>query len=74
MSSTTTSLNRVETLPWDCWGLIPVHYDDLDAADIDLLDRVAAVSAAGGPLHEAIESYGADPRLPAPADSALLAG
>ena len=61
------SLNRVETLPWDTWGLIPVHYDQLDPADIDLLDRAADVSAAGGPLRQATDAYRSDPRLPAPA-------
>jgi transglutaminase-like putative cysteine protease len=60
------SLNRVETLPWDDWGLIPTHYDQLQAADVDLLDRVAAVSAAGGPLQQAAETYRSDPRLPVP--------
>jgi hypothetical protein len=59
-------LNGVEPLPWDVWGLIPIHYDRLEAADVDLLDRVAAVSAAGGPLNEAIDAYHSDPRLPAP--------
>src|SRR6266536_2741744 len=43
------SLNHVETLPWDEWGLIPVHYAKLGPADIKLLDDVAAVSAAGAP-------------------------
>ncbi|MBE1485907.1 transglutaminase-like domain-containing protein [Plantactinospora soyae] len=60
------SLNRVETLPWDNWGIIPVHYDELDSADIDLLDRLAVVSAAGGPLPQATEAYRSDPRLLAP--------
>jgi hypothetical protein len=60
------SLNRVETLPWDEWGLIPVPYDQLNPADIDLLDRVAAVSAAGGPLRQAVDAYRGDPRLLAP--------
>jgi Transglutaminase-like superfamily len=64
------SLNRVETLPWDNWGLIPVHYDQLEPPDIDLLDRVAAVSAAGGPLRRATDAYRSDPRLPAPASLA----
>jgi len=59
-------LNGVESLPWDVWGLIPIHYDRLEAADVDLLDRVAAVSAAGGPLRESIDAYASDPRLPAP--------
>lgn len=61
------SLNRVETLPWDEWGLIPTHYEQLESADVDLLDRVAAVSAAGGPLSQATGIYRSDPRLPAPA-------
>jgi hypothetical protein len=47
------SLNRVETLPWDDWGLIPVHYDQLDPADLALLNRTAA--------------YTSDRRFPAPA-------
>lgn len=61
------SLNGVEALPWDDWGLIPVRYDDLDPAHRDLLDRAATVSAAGGPRGEAAEVYGSDPRLPVPA-------
>jgi hypothetical protein len=61
------NLNRVETLPWDNWGLIPVHYDHLQSADIDLLDSVAVVSAAGGPLRQTTDAYLGDPRLPAPA-------
>jgi hypothetical protein len=62
------SLNKAETLPWDNWGLIPIHYDDLKPADIDLLDRIAVVSAAGGPPDEAEAAYRSDPRLPVPAD------
>jgi hypothetical protein len=64
------NLNRVETLPWDSWGLIPTHYDHLEPADVALLDRVAAVSAAGGPLHQAADVYHGDPRLPVPAQLA----
>ena len=61
------SLNRVETLPWDNWGLIPVHYDQLDPADIHLLDTVAVTSAAGGPLRQATDAYRSDSCLPVPA-------
>ncbi|GAA5190186.1 transglutaminase-like domain-containing protein [Rugosimonospora acidiphila] len=61
------NLNGIETLPWDGWGLIPTHYDELDRSDVDLLDRVAAVSAAGGPLPRAAEAYRSDPRLAVPA-------
>jgi hypothetical protein len=61
------NLNRVETLPWDNWGLIPIHYDQLESHDIQMLDRVAAISAAGGPLQRAAELYGSD-RLTAPTE------
>jgi transglutaminase-like putative cysteine protease len=64
------SLNRVETLPWDTWGLIPIHYDQLHPTDVDLLDRVAAVDATGGPLRQAADAYHSDPRLPVPASLA----
>ena len=60
------SLHRIETLPWDSWGLIPVHYDALEPADRGLLDRLAAVGAAGGPPDRVAEAYGADPRLAVP--------
>jgi hypothetical protein len=56
------ALNRVETLPWDEWGLIPLHYDQLEPTDITLLDDIAA----GGPLQQAADAYRSDPRLPAP--------
>ncbi|WP_426501901.1 transglutaminase-like domain-containing protein [Dactylosporangium sp. McL0621] len=61
-----SALNGVEVLPWDAWGLIPVHFDELPQADVALLDAVAPVSAAGGPLRVAQETAGLDPRLPAP--------
>ncbi|GAA3454438.1 transglutaminase-like domain-containing protein [Dactylosporangium matsuzakiense] len=60
------ALAGVEALPWDNWGLIPVHYDELPEADRSLLDRLAAVSAAGGPRHLALEALQLDPRLPVP--------
>lgn len=61
------NLNRIETLPWDSWGLIPVHYEKLEPADIELLDHLAAASAAGGPLQQVADAYRRDPRLAAPA-------
>jgi hypothetical protein len=63
------NLNRAETLPWDDWGLIPVQYDRLAPADVRLLDQIAAVSAAGGPLEQATATYLSDPRLPVPTDA-----
>ncbi|GAB3892951.1 transglutaminase-like domain-containing protein [Kibdelosporangium lantanae] len=58
------NLNLVETLPWDTWGLIPTHYDNLPPEDVALLDRIAQVSASGGPQPEAAAAYNSDPRLP----------
>jgi hypothetical protein len=60
------ALNRDETLPWDNWGLIPTHYDKLPAEDVALLDKLAEVSAAGGPLSKVQEAYHSDPRIPWP--------
>ena len=62
------NLNRVETLPWDNWGLIPTHYDQLAAVDVELLDHLAEVGAAGGPLARVTEAYGIDARLAVPTD------
>jgi hypothetical protein len=64
------NLNRIETLPWDSWGLIPTHYDQLEPADLELLDRAAAVSAAGGPVEQAAEVYQSDLRLQVPTEFA----
>ncbi|GAA2868735.1 hypothetical protein Acy02nite_83790 [Actinoplanes cyaneus] len=64
------SLDRVETLPWDGWGLIPIRYDALKPADLELLDEAAGVSAEGGPVERVREMYRRDSRLAAPAELA----
>jgi len=38
------SLNKMELLPWDGWGLIDREDKDLSADDMALLDRVAALT------------------------------
>jgi hypothetical protein len=40
------SLNKMELLPWDCWGLIEGEDKNLSADDMALLDRVAALTRA----------------------------
>ncbi len=40
------SLNKMELLPWDCWGLIEGEDKNLSADDMALLDRVAALTLA----------------------------
>jgi hypothetical protein len=39
------SLNKMELLPWDGWGLIDRHDEDITPDDLALLDRVAALTA-----------------------------
>ena len=58
------SLNKVELLPWDCWGLIFSDYVTLPPDDLSLLDRLADLTCADVPdfamVHQLYES---DPRL-----------
>lgn len=58
------SLNKVELLPWDCWGLIFSDYLTLPPDDLSLLDRLADLTCADVPdfamVHQLYES---DPRL-----------
>ena len=57
------SLNKVELLPWDCWGLI--EKEDLsDPADLELLDRLAELTCMDVPEFETVRRlYQSDPRL-----------
>jgi hypothetical protein len=57
------ALNKVELLPWDCWGLIEKDaLDDLD--DLALLDRLADLTRGDVPDFETVRQlYECDPRL-----------
>ncbi len=57
------SLNKVELLPWDCWGII--EKEDLsDPDDLVFLDRLADLTCADAPELEAVQRlYRSDPRL-----------
>ena len=61
------ALNKVELLPWDCWGLIlKYEMDDnqIEAADLALLDQLAELTGGDVPDFEQVRSlYEADPRL-----------
>lgn len=46
------ALNRMELLPWDCWGLM--LKEPLEDADFALLDEAAALTALDAPDFEAI--------------------
>lgn len=57
------SLNRMELLPWDCWGVILNESLD-DPGDLAALDEAAYLSAGDVPDFEAIRTrYESDPRF-----------
>jgi hypothetical protein len=57
------SLNKMELLPWDCWGVI--LNESLDTPeDLTVLDNAASLSAGDVPDFEILRSlYESDPRL-----------
>jgi hypothetical protein len=61
------SLNKVELLPWDCWGLIEGEDKSLSEDDMALLDRVAALALAGDEAFSALRAlYEGEARLRVP--------
>ena len=57
------SLNKMELLPWDCWGVILAESLD-DPKDLAALDEVASLSAVDVPDFETLRTlYQADSRL-----------
>jgi hypothetical protein len=61
------SLNKVELLPWDGWGLIDASDDEMGAEDLTLLDKVAALTAGDVPEFEQLRQlYEAEKRLRVP--------
>lgn len=60
------TLNRMDMLPWDVWGMMPEPADVISTEDAALLDRVAALTLGGdGALAELQEIY-RDERLRVP--------
>jgi len=66
------SLNKIELLPWDGWGLITKEEQDLSAEDMALLDHIAALTVAivvdGEAFPEVRAIYENDARLRMPPD------
>lgn len=57
------SLNKMELLPWDCWGMMLKDTLD-DPSDLVALDEVAALTADDVPELETLRArYESDPRL-----------
>ena len=61
------SLNRIEMLPWDVWGLMEMGDDALTSEKKTLLDRVAALTLAGDESFAEVRAiYESDDRLRVP--------
>ena len=60
------SINKMELLPWDCWGVILKESLD-DPEDLVALDEAASLSAGDVPDFEALRTrYESDPRFHVP--------
>lgn len=58
------ALNKVELLPWDCWGMIFMDYATLPPDDMSMLDRLADLTCTDVPDFAAVRQlYESDPRL-----------
>ena len=58
------ALNKVELLPWDCWGLILADYVSLPPDDLSLLDQLADLTHIDVPEFARVRQlYESDPRL-----------
>jgi hypothetical protein len=58
------SLNKVELLPWDCWGLIFTDTTTLPPDDLSMLDRLADLTCTDVPNFDLVQQiYESDPRL-----------
>lgn len=58
------ALNKVELLPWDCWGMILMDYASLPPDDLSMLDRLADLTCGDVPDVDMVRRlYESDPRL-----------
>jgi hypothetical protein len=58
------ALNKVELLPWDCWGMIFMDSAALPPDDLSLLDRLADLTCIDVPEFDTVRQiYESDPRL-----------
>lgn len=58
------ALNKVELLPWDCWGLILSEAATLPPDDLSMLDRLADLTYTDIPDFDTVRQlYESDPRL-----------
>jgi hypothetical protein len=58
------ALNKIELLPWDCWGMILMDYATLPPEDLSMLDRLADLTYADVPDFDIVRKlYESNPRL-----------
>lgn len=58
------ALNKMELLPWDCWGIILTEYETLPPDDLSMLDRLANLTTKDVPEFDTVRKiYESDPRL-----------
>jgi hypothetical protein len=58
------ALNKVELLPWDCWGMIFTDSATLRPDDLSMLDRLADLTCMDVPEFDTVRQiYESDPRL-----------
>ena len=58
------ALNKVELLPWDCWGMILTDYNTLPPDDLSMLDRLADLTCNDVQDFASVRHlYESDPRL-----------
>jgi hypothetical protein len=58
------ALNKVELLPWDCWGMILMEFATLPPDDLSMLDRLADLTSVDVPNFALVRQlYESDPRL-----------
>lgn len=60
------SLNRLEMLPWDVWGMMPRPTGTISDDDGTFLDRVATLTLSGDDLIGALREIYDDPRVKVP--------
>jgi hypothetical protein len=61
------SLNKVELLPWDSWGIIEPRDEDLPAGHLAFLDQLAGLTTMDVPEFDRVRlSYESDARLYVP--------
>ena len=58
------ALNKMELLPWDCWGMILTEHDTLPPDDLSMLDHLADLTSTDVSEFDSVRQvYESDPRL-----------